>query len=224
VNETPRQDARPWARAIRIVRARPRLFLSALIGLVVVAALPGDWSLITRMIIGWDIAVALYLAAAFQIMKRADLHYIRRRALLQDEGRFAILVLTVAAALASLAVIIIELGTQPGVVREPARLLLAIVTIALSWSFIHIIFALHYAHEYHAENRKGGGLAFPGDEPADYGDFVYFSFGIGMTSQVSDVQVTSRAMRRIVTAHSTVSFAFNVALLALMVNIAASAI
>jgi uncharacterized membrane protein len=226
VNDAPQNQAHQrLPRVFRIVRARPRLFLSAIIGLIVVAALPGDWSLITRMIIGWDIAVALYLAAAFQVMARADLHRIRRQALLQDEGRFAILVLTVVAALASLAAIIVELGTNPGGAREPIRLVLAIITIVLSWSFIHTIFALHYAHEYHAEHRRSeGGLAFPGKEQPDYSDFVYFSFGIGMTSQVSDVAVTSKAIRRIVTAHSIVSFGFNVALLALTVNIAASAI
>lgn len=206
------------------MRARPRLFLSGLIGLLVVAALPSDWKLITRMIIGWDIAIALYLAAALQVMRRADLHHIRRQALLQDEGRFAILVLTVAAALASLAAIIVELGMQAGGAREPSRLILAIITIALSWGFIHTIFALHYAHEYHAEHRSGGGLAFPGDETPDYRDFIYFSFGIGMTSQVSDIAVTSKSIRRVVTVHSIVSFFFNVALLALTVNIAASAI
>jgi uncharacterized membrane protein len=163
----------------------------------------------------------LYLAAAFGVIAGADIHHIRRQSVLQDEGRFAILVLTVVAALASLAAIVVELGAT----REPVRLLLGTVTIALSWTFIHTIFALHYAHEYHAEHRKeGGGLAFPGDQPPDYWDFIYFSFVIGMTSQVSDVGVTSKAIRKTVAAHGIVSFVFNVAVLALTVNIAASAI
>jgi len=203
------------------VRARPRLFLSAIIGLIVIAALPREWQLTARMLIGWDVGLALYLAAAFGVIAGADVHHIRRQSVLQDEGRFAILVLTVIAALASLAAIVAELGAT----REPVRLLLATVTIALSWTFIHTIFALHYAHEYHAEHRKGGGgLAFPGDQPPDYWDFIYFSFVIGMTSQVSDVAVTSKAIRKTVTAHGIVSFVFNVALLALTVNMAASAI
>jgi uncharacterized membrane protein len=103
--------------------------------------------------------------------------------------------------------------------------MLATLTIVLSWAFIHTIFALHYAHEYHAEHRKNrGGLAFPGEEAPDYWDFVYFSFVIGMAAQTSDVAITSKAIRRTVAAHGIVSFVFNAALLALTVNIAASAI
>jgi len=225
MSEHPHQHRRPLPRAVRIVRARPRLFLCALIGLIVIAALPGEWQLTTRMLIGWDIGIALYLAAALDVMARADLHHIRRQSALQDEGRVAILVLTVAAALASIAAIIVELGTTPGATREPIRLVLATITIVLSWAFIHTIFALHYAHEYHAEHRKHrGGLQFPGDEPPDYWDFVYFSFVIGMAAQTSDVAITSKAIRRTVAAHGIVSFVFNAALLALTVNIAASAI
>ena len=95
----------------------------------------------------------------------------------------------------------------------------------LAWLFMNTIFALHYAHEYYIENRyKDGGLAFPGKEQPDYWDFVYFSVVIGMTSQVSDVAVTAKAIRRTVTWHGVVSFFFNVALLALTINIAASAL
>jgi uncharacterized membrane protein len=97
-----------------------------------------------------------------------------------------------------------------------------VATILLSWTFIHMMFALHYAHEFYGEDEgPAGGLAFPGgDERPDYWDFVYFAFVIGMTSQVSDVAVTSREIRRTVTAHGIVSFVFNVALLALTINIA----
>ena len=99
------------------------------------------------------------------------------------------------------------------------------VTIVLSWAFIHTIFALHYAHEFYDEDApRGGGMAFPGgEEEPDYWDFVYFSFVIGMTAQVSDVGITSKQIRRTVTAHGIVSFLFNAALLALTVNLAAGA-
>ena len=224
MSEAHDRKKQPSPRIVRVVRARPRLFLSAILGLVVMAALPGEWKAITRMLIAWDVAVVLYLAAVFGLVAGADIHQIRRQSALQDEGRFAMLVLTVAAAMASLAAIVVELAAPAGTAREAAHLTVATITIALSWGFIHTIFALHYAHEYHAEHRRGsGGLAFPGDQPPDYWDFIYFSFVIGMTSQVSDVGVTSKAIRRTVTAHGIVSFVFNVALLALTVNIAASA-
>jgi uncharacterized membrane protein len=99
------------------------------------------------------------------------------------------------------------------------------LTILLSWSFIHIIFALHYAHEYYAEHRgEGGGLRFPGDAEPNYWDFLYLAFAIGTATQVSDVGVTSRTIRKTVTAHGMVAFVFNVTLIALTVSIAADAI
>jgi uncharacterized membrane protein len=218
------RHGRPLPRPVRIIRARPRLFLSALIGLIVVAALPGDWKLTTRFLVGWNVGVVLYLAAALSVMASADVGRIRRQSELQDEGRLMMLVLIVVAAASSMAAIIVELGAAPGAAREPLRLALATVTIALSWAFIHTIFALHYAHEFHAVHREGGGLAFPGKEEPDYWDFVYFSFIIGMTSQVSDVAITSKVIRRTAAAHGIISFFFNAALLAITVNIAASAI
>jgi uncharacterized membrane protein len=91
-------------------------------------------------------------------------------------------------------------------------------------AFIHTISALHYADEFYDEGGDGG-MAFPGrGEAPDYWEFVYFSFVIRMTSQVSDVAVTSKQIRRTVTVHGVLSFVFNAALLALTVNIAASAI
>jgi uncharacterized membrane protein len=105
------------------------------------------------------------------------------------------------------------------------QLALATITIVLSWVFIHTIFAVHYAHDYYGEHgAKKSGLNFPADDDPDYWDFVYFSFVIGTTCQVSDVAVESRLIRRTVAAHGVLSFLFNTALLALMVNIAASAI
>jgi len=212
---------------IRIVRARPRLFISVGVGLVVTiaAAIATDWKLVTRLLTGWDIAVALYLVLACHLMVRSDFRHIRRHAAAQDEGQFMILTCTVAAALASLAAIFVELGTSAGEASRPRNQVpLAALTILLSWAFIHTIFALHYAHEFYDET-SGRGMTFPGGDPnPDYWDFVYFSFVIGMTSQVSDVAITSKVIRRTATVHGILSFLFNAALLALTVNIAAGAI
>jgi len=209
---------------LRIVQIRPRLFISLGIGALVSVVLTvfTDWRTATRLLVGWDIYVGLYLALVAHLMSGAEIERIRARAAVEDEGQFAILMLTVVAALASLGAIFSELGTGTG--RRPAHIVLAALTILLSWAFIHTIFALHYAHEFYDEDI-GGGLAFPGGETEpDYWDFVYFSFVIGMTSQVSDVGVTHKEIRRTVAAHGVVSFVFNAALLALTVNIAASAI
>lgn len=213
---------------VRVVKARPRLSIALALGLAIAVTLAAftTWRVASSLLVGWDVCAGLYLALAFHTMARADVHHMRRQARLQDEGQFAILVLTAAAALASLAAIFALLGTSNGGARSADDLFLATITILLSWAFTHTIFALHYAHEYYDENGgKGGGMQFPGDDPEpDYWDFMYFSFVIGMCAQVSDVTVSCKPIRRTVFGHSVVSFVFNAALLALTVNIAASAI
>jgi uncharacterized membrane protein len=229
----PEKRNDPLQRWIRIERRRPRLILAILLGLAVALLLPAEWRGVTRALAGWDTGLVLYLVLTVRLMWSHDANHIRLRAALQDETRITILMLVVASALASLLAILAELS---GANRQPAQLVLAGMTILLSWTFMHTIFALHYAHDYYSESTsdksahtaekttKGGGLSFPGEATPDYWDFVYFSFVIGMTSQVSDVAVTSRPLRRLVAAHGVVSFLFNVTLLALLVNIAASAL
>lgn len=206
---------------VRIVFGRPRLFISIAIGLASLLLLPATLRIATRLLIAWDVSIALYVILAFSLFLSCDSARIRRLAARQDDGRFLILILTAVAAFASIAAIVMELAIKP---QQTPQLVLAVVTIVLSWCAIHTTFALHYAHEYY-RGGKIGGLAFPGDEKApDYWDFVYFSFVVGMTAQVSDVGITDKIIRRTATAHGVVSFIFNTALVALMVNIAASAI
>jgi uncharacterized membrane protein len=210
---------------LRIMHARPKLLVAIVLGIAVTALLPSEWRMSTRIVLGWDAGVALYLALTYFLMAGATVRHIRDHAAQEDEGRFAILVLTVLAALASLGAIVAELGTSQGAERTPGQLALATITIFLSWLLIHTIFALNYAHDYYGEHGgKKSGLKFPDEDDPDYWDFVYFSFVIGMTCQVSDVAVASQSIRRTVNAHGVVSFFFNTALLALTVNIAASAI
>ena len=209
---------------LRIIRARPRLSISALIGILLAILSPSTWDPATRILIGWNVGVWLYLVLVVQLMAKTKPHHIKARAATQDEGRFAILGLTVAASLATIGAIIFEISGAKSP-DQHNNLLLAILTILSSWFFIHTIFALHYAHEYYGEfGGKKSGLKFPDDEDPSYWDFVYFSFVIGMTAQVSDVAVSSKAIRQTVTVHSIISFLFNVSLLALTVNIAANVI
>jgi uncharacterized membrane protein len=208
---------------VRVVYARPRIFVAIAIGIVSFFLLPTSPRLVTRFLISWDIFVALYLLLVYTMVVRSGVAHVKRNAALQDEGRFLILLVTAIGAFASLAAIVFELGASKGNV---AGLGFATATIVLSWATVHTVFALHYAHEFY-RGKKPGGLQFPsGDEKtdADYWDFVYFSFVIGMTAQVSDVGITDKIIRRTATVHGIISFVFNTALLALMVNIAASAI
>jgi uncharacterized membrane protein len=208
---------------LRVVYGRPRTFIAIAVGIVAYFLLPGSLRPVTRLLVGWDVFAALYLVLVFTMVFRNGLAHIRRNAVLQDDGRFLILLVTALGAFASLAAIVFELGASN---RSAPGLVLATVTIVLSWAAVHTVFSLHYAHEYY-RGGKPGGLQFPsGDqrEDADYWDFVYFSFVIGMTAQVSDVGITDKIIRRTATVHGIISFVFNTALVALMVNIAASAI
>ena len=208
---------------LRVVVARPRTFIALGVALAVFFLLPESRRLVTRALVGWDVFATVYLILAYSMMFRCSHEHIKASAILQDDGRFLILMVTQLGALASIAAIVFELGTTG---RSVPGLTLAVVTIALSWTLVHTTFALHYAHDYY-RGSKPGGLQFPsGDsmEKPDYWDFVYFSFVIGMTAQVSDVGITGRIIRRTATVHGVIAFVFNTALLALMVNIAASAI
>jgi uncharacterized membrane protein len=214
---------RKMPKPVRVVYARPRTFFSIAIGIAAFFFLPGSLRLATRLLISWDIFIALYLLLVYGMVLRSGLAHIKRNAVLQDDGRFLILLVTALGAFASIGAIVFELGAGH---RGTTELGFATATIALSWAAVHTVFALHYAHEFY-RGAKPGGLDFPKgheDEPPDYWDFVYFSFVIGMTAQVSDVGVTDRMIRRTATVHGIISFVYNTALVALMVNIAASAI
>lgn len=209
----------------RPVRAHWRLMVAFLLCVMLVLLLPDQYRLVSRLLVGWDAGVALYLALVFTMIVRSTPSRMRQHAALEDEGRIAIPILTVTAAMASLGAIVYWLRTAGGAeVDQPSILALLFLTTVLSWTFIHVIFSLHYAHEFYAERRgEGGGLRFPGSKQPDYWDFLYFAFSIGTASAVSDVQVTSRTIRKTVWAHGIGSFIFNVTLIALTVSIAADA-
>lgn len=213
------------ARILRQIRARPRLTTSTLVGAGVLFLSSGIASGPTRALLAWDVGGGLYLALAWAMMLRADTERMRRRAMRQDDGAAAVLVLTVFAALASLAAILLELiglkGYPPS--RQTLHLALAAGTILCSWCIVHTSFALHYAHEYYVRLSRSEQrcLAFPGNSQPDYADFLYFSFVIGTTSQTADVTIASGTMRRLALVHGVIAFFFNTTLLALSVNIAA---
>jgi len=208
---------------VRVVRSHARLFFSAAVGAALFAALTvTSLRLSARLILAWDLGALVYLALAAVSIRRFDIKRVQVKADQEDEGGVVLLMITVAAAIASIAAIVTEIGAAKatGAVAERQAFVLAAVTIMLSWTLIQTIFAFHYAHRfYRGPGDRGSGLAFPSDEWPDYWDFVYFAFVVGMTFQVSDVQVTSKSLRRLVVAHGMVSFVFNVAIVALAVNI-----
>ena len=227
VTAPPQQHSFRSSRLSRFLQARWRLLFATLVCIAVAALLPDDDLLVMRLLIGWDAGVAVYLTLVVTMIVRSPPDRLRRDSPLQDEGRIAIPILTVIAAMASLGAIVFWLRTaQETANTQPAILALLFLTTLLSWVFVHTMFALHYAHEYYADHRGArGGMHFPGsaDMPS-YWDFVYFSFCVGTSTAVSDVAVTSPTIRKTVTAHGLVAFVFNVTMIALTVSIAGEAI
>ena len=177
----------------------------------------GGW--LSRIALAWDIGVGLFLVeSAVKVIRTRSADAIRKRASALDEAGPAILPLALIAAVASVVVVVGEAAQGGG---GPA--ILALVTVVLSWLFVHVIFAFHYAHVFYAAGDKGdrGGLLFPGDDPEpDYWDFLHFSLIIGVASQTADVQITDRGVRRTSTVHSLAAFVFNTVVVALTVNMA----
>ena len=214
-----------------LVMATGRVLLCAAAGALVVAVLPDTLRLSIRFASGWVVGAGFYLGIVAFIVVGASPQQVRRRARLIDPRRWVILAIIVAAATVSLVALGFTLQREPHETPAAlgARLALAGLTVVTSWMVTHVVFALHYAHHYYGDgpapgDDDRGGLAFPGDEQPDYWDFLYFSFVVGMTCQVSDVQVTSPAMRRITLIHGVLSFFFNTVILALSVNLLAGAL
>jgi uncharacterized membrane protein len=216
---------------LRIAGARPRLFSCLAFAILIGFIQPHDWRLSTRLLIAWNVGVWSYLALALDMMLRATAQSMRRRAAMQDEGRFALLTLASISAIASTAAIFEQLTAVKDMhgTFKALHIGLAGATIISAWLFVHLIFALHYAHEFFMEREtqhegaaeQRGGLTFPGTLSPDYVDFLYFSYIIGVASQTADVAICSKSMRRVSLAHSIVSFFFNTTILALTINIAA---
>lgn len=223
---------RPLAVPHDLVVAGGRVLFCAAVIAIVVAVLPETMRLSIRLACGWVVGVALYLGVIAFIVIGAPPERVRKRARLVDPRRWIILAIIVAAAGASLIALGFALQHDPHETAAAlaARLTLAGLTVVASWTVTHTVFALHYAHHYYGDgpapgaDDDRGGLAFPGDALPDYWDFLYFSFVVGMTCQVSDVQVTSKPMRRMTLLHGVLSFFFNTVILALSVNLLASSL
>jgi uncharacterized membrane protein len=187
--------------------------------------LPMTWPF--RALLGWCVATAVYLVLAWWLAEVFDSNSTRQRAQAQDEPSMVVFLLMMLAVLASVSsiVLLLQQVKQLAGAERLGHMLLAMLALGLSWLFIHTIFAFRYAHRYYQEEKRkkpgGAGLQFPNQPDPDYFDFLYYAFVIGMTSQVSDVQVTSREMRRLTLGHGILSFAFNVLIVALTINVVA---
>jgi uncharacterized membrane protein len=211
-------------RITRFIVGRRRLLLSVVAGAILFALLPASLPLQRQFVLAWDLTTLLYIGLTLEMIFNSTVQTCRDHAVLYDEGDWVILLLVVASASASFVAIYAELAALPAG-RGPLAfgVVVPVATVALSWAFTHVIFTLHYAKLYYKPRQdEPGGLAFPGQRPPDYRDFLYYAFVIGCASQTGDVATVSPAMRRLTLVHGIVSFAFNTAILALMINVGAS--
>jgi uncharacterized membrane protein len=214
------------------LRSHPRLLASGAMAVLLYWLLAGVTGAGTGFPIAFDGGAIVFLTAVWVMMARATPAGMRRRAEIEDEGRYAVLIFSAAAATAILLAIVFELHGIKDLSADQAgfRVALAAVTILLSWFFMNTMFALHYAHGYYgdsdpsSEYKRTGGLVFPATPDPDYWDFLYFSFVVGITFQVSDVQIEDHNLRRVVLAHGVLAFFFNVVIVALTINIVAGLI
>jgi uncharacterized membrane protein len=207
--------------------ARHRLVIALVAATVVSLSLRGHVRPSTEVIATWDTFVFCVLFLAWLTILTTPVHKLRSRAKEQDLSRLVIFVFVVVAACAALFAVGFLISVNKAELRGhlTAHLILALGTVIFSWSVVHTSFGLRYAHAFYGDSddpdaeERAGGLLFPGGEQMpDYFDFAYFSFVIGMTCQVSDVQITSQGMRRLALVHGVLSFGFNTVILALLIN------
>jgi uncharacterized membrane protein len=214
-------------RRLARLEAHHRQALSVVGGLLVFLFVEKHARFPPRLIIAWDTYATCVLALAWTRIFSVQPAAVVRLARLRNTSRIVIFVGVLAAACASLGAVAYLLGSAKDlpVTARSTHVALAVITVALSWTMVHTLFALHYAYKFYSaplcvqSEPSKRPLIFPGDELPDYYDFAYFSFVIGMTSQVSDVQIASHSIRRWALLHGAISFAFNAAVLALSINV-----
>jgi uncharacterized membrane protein len=221
VDDQGRHPARHRWRPLHFVRARPRLLIALAIFLVTSGVLIGTGARISNaVLLGFDLGAIVFLGILARLFNQSTPTRMRRQARLQDTGRWGILWSGIVLS----TVVLVALSNELHAAKSggwPA-LVVGVLSVVLTWLFLNIMFAMHYAHGFYGDyGEKHTGLDFPDTPEPDYWDFAYFAIVIGMTFQVSDVQITSRYLRRVALLHSIIAFFFNVFIIAITVNIVA---
>ncbi|HWH88892.1 MAG TPA: DUF1345 domain-containing protein [Pseudomonas sp.] len=206
-----------------LARTHPRLSAAALLGLAMGLLIPAQ-SIVSKILIGWNVGVWTYLTLMFWLTVRAKAPDVKRIAEVEDENAGLVLFVVCIAALASLATITFELAGSKDLdsTNKLMHYAFTALTVIGSWLLIGVIFCVHYARLFYTWDGKEPALRFAeGSTTPDYWDFLYFSFTIGVAVQTSDVGVATREIRKIVLTQSLIGFVFNTAILGFSINIAA---
>jgi len=205
-----------------------RLVIAAVVAFVTFLLASGHVRPSLQSIFAWNAFAWCLILFSWVRIVFADARISVQTAKLEDTGRMVIFVFVILAAVTSLFAVAVLIGEAKGLSKAAVtgHLLLAGGTVISSWVLVHTLFTVHYAHAYYRQadndqnSLEGAGVEFPGEKQPDFLDFAYFSFVIGMTCQVSDVQISGRDIRRLALVHGLLSFLFNTVILALTINLA----
>ena len=202
-----------------------RLLLSLALALVVEAfVILHEMQWLSGLLVSWSVFSLSMISLSwitFFTVPDIDVYLESRQ---QDQSGATIFLIVVFSVCLSLTGILILRKNLPEHAGRGLHEAISIISLASSWFLLHTIFTLHYARLFYADDPSGNkpqaaGLNFPEEEKPDYLDFAYFSFVIGMTFQVSDVEITRRLLRKLVLAHSLISFVFNTVIVALTISV-----
>lgn len=207
-------------------RYHPRIWISALVGAGIFWLLPAHWSLISRILVSWNVGVALFLGLIYSWMTGLSPELICSKYIEEDESAPFILGVVVVAALLSVAAIVEPLATLRHVTGNEriAHTALAALTLVNSWVLVPTMFTTHYADMFYSVGEEQRPLTFPNTPMPAFWDFAYFSFTIAAACQTSDVSTTDQSVRKVVIVHTLVSFFFNASILGFAINVTAGLI
>lgn len=210
----------------KLFRYHVRVWISFVAGTAIFFLLPPHWSVISRILVSWNCGAALFLGLIYSWMSRLSAERICTRYIEEDASARVILVVVVFAALLSVVAIVEPLATlkQVSGVERVSHTLLAALTLVNSWLLVPTMFTTHYADMFYSAAKEERPLAFPSTPMPVFWDFAYFSFTIAAACQTSDVSTTTQEVRKVVIAHTLVSFFFNASILGFAINVTAGLI
>ena len=210
----------------KLILYHPRIWISAAVGVAVFFMLPIHWSTISRVLVGWNLGVDLFLVLIYSWMQSLTAEQICTRYIEEDETAPFILAAVTVAALLSLVAIVGTLATikQVSGAARVAHIVLAALTLVNSWLLVPTMFTTCYADMFYSAPEEERPLLFPKTPMPVFWDFAYFSFTIAAACQTADVSTTQRSIRKVVIAHSLVSFFFNASILGFAINVTAGLI
>jgi uncharacterized membrane protein len=209
-----------------LIRYHPRFWIAVVVGTAVFFFLPAQWSIISRVLVCWNGGVVLFLGLIFSWMTGLSAERICTKYIEEDESAQFILTVVVVAALLSVVAIVEPLATlkQTAGTERAAHIALAALTLVNSWLLVPTMFTTHYADMFYSATESDRPLSFPKTPMPVFWDFAYFSFTIAAACQTADVSTNDRSIRKIVIAHTLVSFFFNASILGFAINVTAGLI